>query len=144
MYWNFNGKSLHSKMDTHRIIFSEKRQRHIEEGVTKIGESAFCGCDNLTTIVIPNTVTSIGDDAFKSSGISSIIIPDSVTVIGQRAFYGCKNLESIVIPITVTTVGTYAFKDCNNLTIYTPHTSAPADWDKYWNHSNCPVKWGYV
>ena len=52
------------------------------------------------------------------SSLTSIIIPDSVTSIGNKAFYGCTNLTSITIPKSVTSIGDYTFTDCNNLTIY--------------------------
>lgn len=62
----------------------------VEYSVVAIGEGAFNGCDNLTSIIIPNTVTSINYEAFYGCGrITSIIIPNSVTYIGSFAFRGC-------------------------------------------------------
>ena len=58
----------------------------IKDGVTSIGSSAFCLCTGLTSIEIPNSVTSIGVQAFYISGLTSIEIPNSVTSIGNYAF----------------------------------------------------------
>ncbi len=65
--------------------------------------------------IIPNTVTTITSDAFRSSRIASITIPDSVTSIGDYAFRDCNNLTSVVIPNSVTSIGKYAFYSCDEL-----------------------------
>lgn len=60
-------------------------------------------------------VTSIGDKAFQYKNVVSVIIPNTVVSIGSRAFYHCQDLISISIPNSVTTIGSYAFKDCISL-----------------------------
>lgn len=74
----------------------------------------------ITSVTIPNTVTSLGNNAFDSCGLlTSITIPSSVTTIGNNAFQSCKGLTSLTIPSSVTTIGSYAFYACNGLTSIT-------------------------
>ena len=89
----------------------------IPDSVTSIGEWAFRDCTGLTSIVIPDSVTSIGLYAFYGcTGLTSIVIPDSVTRINSWTFSDCTGLTSIVIPDSVTSIGWYAFGDCTGLT----------------------------
>jgi hypothetical protein len=71
----------------------------------------------LTSITIPNSVTTIGDYAFSVCiSLTSITIPNSVTTIGNGAFQSCISLTSITIPNSVTTIGGGAFESCSGLT----------------------------
>ena len=71
------------------------------------------GCKNS---VIPNSVTSIGDGAFRGcSGLTELTLPNSVTSIGDCAFYGCSGLTELILPNSVTSIGNYAFSDCSGL-----------------------------
>ena len=89
----------------------------IPDSVTSIGDRAFYWCESLTSITIPNSVNSIGSFAFSGcSGLTSITIPDSVTSIGDRAFEECANLTSIAIGSGVTFIGSKAFYGCRSLT----------------------------
>ena len=91
--------------------------------VTKIANSAFSyvkNKENIKSITIPNSVTSIGSYAFSGcSSLTSITIPNSVTSIGGGAFYGCRSLTSVTMSNSVTSIGSYAFYDCSSLTSIT-------------------------
>ena len=70
----------------------------------------------MTSVTIPNSVTSIGQSAFEyCSGLTSVTIGNSVTSIGDEAFYGCSGLTSVTIPNSVTSIGEYAFSGCSKL-----------------------------
>ena len=85
--------------------------------MTNIGANAFQGCGNLTSITIPNSVTSIEGNTFSGcTSLTSVIIPNSVTSIGSSAFWGCKSLTSITIPNGVMSIGELAFAECRALT----------------------------
>ena len=88
----------------------------IPNSVTSIGNLAFYGCSGLTSITIPNSVTSIGYCAFTNcTGLTSVTIPNSVTSIGNEAFMNCTGLTSVTIGNSVTSIGDYAFYECTGL-----------------------------
>ena len=88
----------------------------IPNNVTSIGNNVFSYCTSLTSITIPNGVTSIGTSAFAlCSSLTSITIPNGVTSIGTSAFVSCSSLTSITIPNGVTSIGTSAFQNCTQL-----------------------------
>ena len=89
----------------------------IPNSITTIGDYAFYSCDNLTNITIPNSVTTIGNYAFGvCDNLTSISIPDSVTTVGEGAFYYCDNLASVTIGNGVKNIGDMAFYSCGSLT----------------------------
>jgi len=91
----------------------------IPDSVTSISFRAFYYCTSLTSITIPNSVTSIGIDTFIGcTSLTSITIPNSVTSIGQGVF-ASTGLTSITIPNSVTSIGSAAFSNCTSLTSIT-------------------------
>ena len=94
--------------------------------MTNIGRYAFQRCTSLTSVTIPNSVTTIESHAFSGcSGLTSVTIPNSVTNIGSYAFYSCTSLSSITIPNSVTSIESYAFMDCSGLTSITCEATTP-------------------
>ena len=90
----------------------------IPNSVTRIGERSFDGCTGLKSIEIPNSVTSIGEGAFYDcSGLTGeLVIPNSVTSISRSAFSGCSGLTSVVIGNSVTSIEYNTFSGCSGLT----------------------------
>ena len=88
----------------------------IPNSVTSIGDSAFYGCTGLTSVTIPNSVTSIGRYAFSyCKGLTSVTIPNSVTSIGESAFEGCTNIETVMFGKNVQNIDSDAFYGCKNI-----------------------------
>ena len=116
----------------------------IPNSVTTIGGDAFMGCTGLTSITIPNSVTIIQGYAFAScSGLTSINIPNSVTSIENYAFGYCSSLTSITIPSSVTSIQNWAFEKCSSLT--SVHISDLDSWCKiaFGNYSSNPVYYAH-
>ena len=102
----------------------------IPDSVTSIGNGAFWRCSSLTSITLLESVTSIGDSAFGvCSRLRSITLPDSVTSIGYMAFTECSSLTSITIPDSVTSIGDEAFDGCSNLRSITIPNSVTSIWE---------------
>ncbi len=92
----------------------------IPESVTVIGDGAFITCTDLTSVTIPNSVTVIEDNAFwYCTNLSTISISDNVTSIGAHVFTYCTSLISVDIPNSVTKIGWGAFGECTSLTSVT-------------------------
>ena len=109
----------------------------IEEGVTSVGDYAFENCDNLTSITIPGNVESIGESAFYScDNLTDVTLQDGVKSIGDAAFIWCNNLTNIVLPNSITSIGDWAFKDCTSLTSIKIPSSVTSIDDPFYNCSS--------
>ena len=125
---NFSDSNANPLYNARHLYIDENTEVQdlvIPNSVTSIGEYTFIYCHSLTSITIPNSVTSIGNYAFEGcSNINSVTIPNSVTSIGEFAFYSCRSLTSITIPNSVESIGGYAFDGCSNLTTVTLNSNS--------------------
>jgi hypothetical protein len=105
----------------------------IPNRVTSIGTHAFAGCTGLTTLTIPNSVTSIGEYAFANcTGLTTLTIPNSVTSIERGAFGTCTGLTTIVIGSGVTSIGMNVFANCTGLTtLIIPNSVTSIGWGAF-------------
>lgn len=111
----------------------------IPDSVTSISDDAFGFCSQLTNISIPNSVTYIGFSAFNScTSLKSITLPSSLSTIQSYAFCNCGNLETIRIPVSVTSIGNNAFADCPSLMTVT-YPGSKTQWDDITKGSNSDV-----
>ena len=107
----------------------------IPNSVTSIGTNAFSFCSGLKTVTIPNSVTDIGDEAFYyCTGLTEVTIPNSVTSIGSGTFEDCSGLKTVTIPNSVTDIGDEAFYYCTGLKTVTIGNSVKSIGDKAFYH----------
>ena len=95
----------------------------LSDGITTVGNYAFYQCSGLLRIDLPDTLQTIGDYAFRYSGLTRIEIPASVTEVCQHAFCDCYSLAKVTIPEGVVTIRQGAFYGCTSLvTVSLPST----------------------
>lgn len=111
----------------------------IPDSVTSISDEAFINCPKLTNISIPNSVTYIGFSAFSScTSLKSITLPSSLSFISGALFLGCSQLTTIHIPVSVTSIGNNAFVDCPSLMTVT-YPGSKTQWDDITKGRNSDV-----
>ena len=89
----------------------------LPDSLTSIGDYAFASCTSLTSINLPDSLTSIGNGAFsRCTSLTSITLPEGLTSIGDFAFFSCTSLTSINLPDSLTSIGIQAFYSCTSLT----------------------------
>ena len=114
---------------------SELQSVTIPNSVTTIGRNAFYGCSNLQSVIIPDSVTSVGQDAFLNcSSLSSVTIGSGMTSIPRTMFSSCKSLTSITIPQNITQIGYDAFQGTGLIEITIPDSVTYIDGSAF---SNC-------
>lgn len=174
VYKSIDG-NLYTKDGNTLMLFATGKQQTtftVPDCVTRVGDYAFYG-SLIETIVIPNTVTSIGTGAFKNcsklqkvlggesieniegyafqgcQSLYDINISKSLSHLGNGVFHTCETLESITLPNALKELGYSVFEGCNSLAIYCEHKRRPPEWDEKWNekdwinHKRCRVVWGY-
>lgn len=88
----------------------------VPASVTSIGDSAFYNCVRLTSVTLPEGLKNIGYDAFSgASALTSIVIPEGETAIPGNAFSRCTSLKTVVLPESITSIGYSAFFNCTSL-----------------------------
>lgn len=94
----------------------------IPDTVTSVQDEAFAACSSLTRVKIPNSVTNIGSQAFYfCHSLTDATIPDSVTSIGNSAFWYCSNLSSVTLPNSITSIGDAVFEGCGLMRVAIPN-----------------------
>ena len=106
--WNNRPEYSGSIVIPSKVIYQSKTYT-----VTGIEESAFYSCEGLTSITLPNSITTIGNWAFSlCENLTSLELPNSITTIGDGVFNYCSSLKSLTLPNSITAIGYYAFRSC--------------------------------
>ena len=118
-----------------KYVSPELNEFVIPDSVTSIGEDVFRDCTSLTSVTIPGSVTSIGSSTFEDcDSLTSVTIGNGVTSIGDEAFYSCNSLTSVTIGNGVTSIGGYAFAYCDSLTSVTiPDSVTSIGYEAFWS-----------
>lgn len=111
----------------------------IPGSIKTISYAAFYACDVLSSITLGEGIETIENDAFYGGILSTVVIPNTVTSIGNYAFYTNDTLVSAYVPSSVATMGNYVF---DRGTIYCEAASKPSGWDNNWAYTNCTKVWG--
>ena len=108
----------------------------IPQSVTSIGYEAFCHCKNLQSLTLKGSIESMGDGAFAyCTSLKTFPLVGNIQKIGDYTFYRCDDLENVTIPESVTSIGKYAFEYCDDLGNVTIPQSVTSIGD--WAFDNC-------
>ena len=109
---------------------TELRNITLSEVINQISPFMFCGCSNLTSVEIPQNVTTIGRAAFAHSGLETILVPENVEFMENSVFYGCVNLEYAYISTKIIYIPEYTFCGCSSFVGITmsPNVEMIGEW----------------
>ena len=97
--------------------------------VVTISNSAFYDCYKITSLSLPSTLKTIGDYAFRYSGIKEMVIPEGCETVGNYAFAYCSNLKKLTLPSTLAAIGNNAFQSNRALNAVVSHIQTPMNID---------------
>ena len=120
--WNYCSVSMGTATATDIVIPAVCPERHDVKAISIGGfkASSYPAAANITSVIIPNTVTQINAEAFADcANLTSVIIGNRVEIIGSAAFDACTNLTEIKIPASVYAINRWAFSSCTSLTSVT-------------------------
>ena len=134
LYWNSNS----SLSNATNAIKDHLKVAIIGDSVKAIGNSAFSGCSELTSISIPENVSYIGDYAFLGcTNLKTVVFVGAPERIGEYSFKNCTSLQAVKIPFGVREIGSEAFNGCSGLTILEiPHSIASISGNAFYNCNN--------
>ena len=97
----------------------------------------------LRYVSLNTGLITVGSETFYSCDVSTIVVPNTVTTTKSYAFGGNENMTLAFIPLSVTTMEANVFYHCYSATIYCVAESQPTTWNNRWNPSNYHIMWGF-
>ena len=117
----------------------------LPESLTSIGDNAFYNCTNLALTSLPEGITSIGDNAFYNcTNLALTSLPEGITSIGGGAFYNCRNLTSITFKGAPSFIVANVFNNCTNLTNIKVPWAEGAVAGAPWGATNATITYNYT
>ena len=110
---------------TNNSLIAGCKNSTVPEGIVRIGSYAFQQCTGLSSITLPSTLKTISNDAFASSGLTSIDLPEGLETIEEYAFSYCDALKTVTIPSTMKAITWYIFYESNNIIDVTSNIESP-------------------